>query len=137
MRHRRVRRLHRHPHPGGPRRGTRRRDHRRARHRRRRARDRPRRRRLDHPRRVHIDEVERAVDHRLPEGGYETLAGLVIAALGDLPEPGTELDVELPADPADLAYDEEPPVRFVHVEVLEVDNHVPSSVRLAIVEGGR
>ncbi|MBE1533753.1 hemolysin family protein [Actinomadura algeriensis] len=81
---------------------------------------------------VHIDEVERAIDHRLPEGGYETLAGLLIAAHGALPDPGAELDVELPADPADLAYDEEPPARFVHAEVLEVDNHVPSSVRLTI-----
>ncbi|MEV5825002.1 hemolysin family protein [Spirillospora sp. NPDC052242] len=84
---------------------------------------------------VHIDEVERAIDHRLPEGGYETLAGLVIAAHGALPDPGAELDVELPADPADLAYDEEPPARFVHAEVLDVDNHVPSSVRLTITTG--
>ncbi|WP_018657492.1 hemolysin family protein [Actinomadura flavalba] len=83
---------------------------------------------------VHVDEVERAIDHDLPEGDYETLAGLVIAAYGALPDPGTELDVELPADPADLVHTDEPPKRFVHVTILEVDNHVPSSIRLRVVE---
>ncbi|GAA1533470.1 hemolysin family protein [Actinomadura kijaniata] len=81
----------------------------------------------------HIDEVERTIDHRLPEGDYETIAGLVIAAHDALPEVGTELDIELPADPADLAHADEPPARFVHVEVLEVDNHVPSVIRLQVV----
>ncbi len=33
----------------------------------------------------HIDEVERTIDHRLPQGDYETIAGLVIAAYGALP----------------------------------------------------
>lgn len=80
----------------------------------------------------HIDEVERTLDHRLPEGDYETVAGLVIASYGALPEPGTELEIELPADPADLAHSDEPPRRFVRVEVLEVDNHVPSSIRLEV-----
>ncbi|MEO3782823.1 hemolysin family protein [Actinocorallia sp. B10E7] len=80
----------------------------------------------------HIDEIERTIDHRLPEGDYETIAGLVIAAHGSLPEPGTRLEIELPVDPADLARIEEPPRRVVSVEVLEVDNHVPSSVRLEI-----
>ncbi|MEU5884157.1 hemolysin family protein [Spirillospora sp. NPDC047279] len=81
----------------------------------------------------HIDEVERTIDHRLPEGDYETIAGLVIAAYGALPKAGTELDIELPADPADLAHADDPPVRFVRVEVLEVDNHVPSSIRLRVI----
>ncbi|WP_067823482.1 hemolysin family protein [Actinomadura kijaniata] len=81
----------------------------------------------------HIDEVERTIDHRLPEGDYETIAGLVIAAHDALPQVGTELDIELPADPADLAHADEPPARFVHVEVLEVDNYVPSVIRLQVV----
>ncbi|TDB97153.1 hemolysin family protein [Actinomadura sp. 7K534] len=80
----------------------------------------------------HIDEVERTIDHRLPEGDYETIAGLVIAEYGALPEVGAELDIELPPDPADLAHSDEPSVRFVHVTVLDVDNHVPSSIRLHV-----
>ncbi|MDX6743868.1 hemolysin family protein [Actinocorallia sp. A-T 12471] len=82
----------------------------------------------------HIDEVERTIDHRLPEGDYETIAGLVIAAHGGLPETGAKIDIELPADPADLARTDEPPTRWVHVEVLEIDNHVPSSIRLEVNE---
>ncbi|GAB2829607.1 hemolysin family protein [Actinocorallia aurea] len=80
----------------------------------------------------HIDEVERTIDAALPEGDYETIAGLVIAAHGGLPEAGVKLDIELPADPADLAMADEPPTRWVHVEVLEIDNHVPSSIRLEV-----
>lgn len=80
----------------------------------------------------HIDEVERTIDHRLPEGDYETIAGLVIASYGALPEPGTEMEIELPADPADLAHADEPPRRFVRIEVLEIENHVPSSIRLEV-----
>ncbi|MFA1542673.1 hemolysin family protein [Actinomadura monticuli] len=83
----------------------------------------------------HIDEVERTIDHRLPEGDYETIAGLVIAAYGALPEIGAELDIALPPDPADLAHMDDPSVRFVHIEVLEVDNHVPSSIRLQVTTG--
>jgi CBS domain containing-hemolysin-like protein len=83
----------------------------------------------------HIDEVERTIDHRLPEGDYETIAGLVIAAYGALPEAGAGLDIRLPDDPADLARSDDPPPRYVRVRVLEVDNHVPSSIRLEIVEG--
>ncbi|MFI6521472.1 hemolysin family protein [Spirillospora sp. NPDC050679] len=80
-----------------------------------------------------LDEVERTIDHRLPAGDYETLAGLVIAACGALPEEGTEVEVELPADPADLARGDDPPVRAARMTVLEVEDHVPASVRLRIV----
>ncbi|MBW8482712.1 hemolysin family protein [Actinomadura parmotrematis] len=82
----------------------------------------------------HVDEVERTIDHRLPAGDYETLAGLVISAFGALPRPGEQVDIELPADPADLARAGDPPVRFVRAEVLEVADHVPASVRLRIGE---
>ncbi|MGP4030292.1 hemolysin family protein [Actinomadura sp. 3N407] len=84
----------------------------------------------------HIDEVERTIDHRLPDGDYETIAGLVIAEYGALPEVGTTLDIELPPDPADLAHADEPPARFVNAEVLEVDKHVPSSIRLRVTVPG-
>ena len=81
---------------------------------------------------AHIDEVERVLGQDLPRGDYETLAGLVIAAHGDLPEPGTVLDVELPVDPADLALADKPEPRSLRVEVVTVARHVPSSIRLTL-----
>ena len=83
---------------------------------------------------VHVDEVERSLDVDLPRGDYETIAGLVIAAHGGLPEPGTELTVELPPDPGDLVHDDEPAARELHVQVLAVERHVPSRVRLELPE---
>ena len=81
---------------------------------------------------VHLDEVERAIGHRLPEGDYETVAGLLIAETGDLPEAGEVIAVELPQDPAELIADE--PMRHsLSIEVLEVERHVPSEVRVRMV----
>ncbi|WP_265523485.1 hemolysin family protein [Oerskovia flava] len=82
---------------------------------------------------VHVDEVERAVGHDLPRGDYETIAGLVIAHHGSFPEVGTQVEVELPPDPADLALPEAPPVVVMHVEVVEIDRHVPSQVRVRVL----
>ena len=81
---------------------------------------------------VHVDEVERALGVDLPRGDYETVAGLVIAAHGGLPQAGTHLTIELPLDPGDLAHDDEPTQRFLQAEVLAVDRHVPSRVRLEL-----
>jgi len=81
---------------------------------------------------VHVDEVERSLGVDLPRGDHETIAGLVIAAYGGLPEPGTTLVVELPPDPGDLVHDDEPVARELHVEVLAVERHVPSRVRLEL-----
>lgn len=81
---------------------------------------------------VHVDEVERALAVDLPRGDYETIAGLVIAAAGSLPEPGTRLSIELPPDPGDLVHEDDPEPRLLSVEVLEVERHVPSRVRLEL-----
>jgi CBS domain containing-hemolysin-like protein len=81
---------------------------------------------------VHVDEVERALGVDLPRGDYETIAGLVIAAAGSLPEPGATLDVELPPDPGDLVHEDEPARRVLYVQVLAVERHVPSRVRLEL-----
>lgn len=82
---------------------------------------------------AHVDEVERLLGTDLPHGDYETLAGLVIATHGGLPEVGTVLDVELPPDPADLVNDGDPVARYLRAEVVEVEHHVPASVRLELV----
>ncbi len=83
---------------------------------------------------VHVDEVERALGVDLPRGHYETIAGLVIAAAGALPEPGTTLTIDLPPDPGDLVHVDEPAPGHLVVEVLAVERHVPSRVRLELPE---
>ncbi len=83
---------------------------------------------------VHIDEVERAVEHDLPTGDYETIAGLAIATHGALPEPGETVSVSLEPKPSELALPDPPPERLLHVEVLEVERHVPSHLRLTLEE---
>lgn len=82
---------------------------------------------------VHLDEVARAIGHDLPEGDYETLAGLLIAHRGTLAEPGERTRILLPSDPADLA-SEHPKHRHLDLEVLEVARHVPSELRLRLLE---
>lgn len=81
---------------------------------------------------IHIDEVERSIDYDLPAGDYETIAGFVITHHGSLPSVGTTIEVDLPTDSADLIGDDDAPERYVAVEVLEVDNYVPSYVRLEL-----
>jgi CBS domain containing-hemolysin-like protein len=81
---------------------------------------------------VHVDEVERALGVDLPRGDYETIAGLVIAVAGTLPEPGATLTVELPPDPGDLVHADDPAARQLQVRVLAVERHVPSRVRLEL-----
>jgi CBS domain containing-hemolysin-like protein len=81
---------------------------------------------------VHVDEVERALGIDLPRGDYETIAGLVIAHYGGLPPEGATLEIELPPDPGELAHGDEPAPRVLRIEVLKVDRHVPSRVRLVL-----
>jgi CBS domain containing-hemolysin-like protein len=81
---------------------------------------------------VHIDEVQRSVGMDLPRGDYETIAGLVIAEHGAFPDVGTVIELELPPDPADLALPAGPRPRRLSIEVLHIDRHVPSTVRLTI-----
>lgn len=84
---------------------------------------------------VPIDEVERTIDRQLPEGDYETLAGLSIAEHGSLPPVGATIRVELPLDLADLGEADDPVPQFLRLEVLEVERHVPSRLRVEL-QGG-
>jgi CBS domain containing-hemolysin-like protein len=43
---------------------------------------------------LRADEVAEATGFRMPEGGYETLAGMVLARLGRIPDVGDDLTVE-------------------------------------------
>jgi CBS domain containing-hemolysin-like protein len=82
---------------------------------------------------VHLDEVERAIGYDLPRGDVETVAGMLIAELGALPVQGDTVTVDLPVDPAELATDE-PVRRRLMVDVLRVERHVPTEVRVRLVE---
>ncbi|WP_392508659.1 hemolysin family protein [Naumannella halotolerans] len=75
-----------------------------------------------------IDEVERVVGRDLPHGDYETIAGLLIAENGALPETGETIRLRLPDDPGDLAVTREPDPWYLEVEVREVEQYVPSLV---------
>ncbi|RMI12540.1 hemolysin family protein [Cellulomonas triticagri] len=81
---------------------------------------------------VHVDEVERAVGRDLPRDDYETIGGLVIAAHGSLPPAGTSVVVLLPDDPGELAHAGEPDPVWMRVDVLEIERHVPSLVRVTV-----
>jgi CBS domain containing-hemolysin-like protein len=81
---------------------------------------------------VPLDEVGRAVGDDLPEGAYETIAGLVIAEFGGLPAVGDAVEVNLDPDPADLAHEATPPNRALIAEVRAVDNRVPARVFVTI-----
>jgi CBS domain containing-hemolysin-like protein len=82
---------------------------------------------------VHVDEAERAIGHDLPRGDFETVAGLLIAERGALPSVGETVRIALPVDPADLVLDE-PVRRVLDVDILKVDRHVPSEVRVNLLE---
>jgi CBS domain containing-hemolysin-like protein len=82
---------------------------------------------------VHLDEVRRAIGYDLPDTDVETVAGLLIAELGALPAEGYTVVVDLPIDPAELVSDQ-PMRRRLEVDVLRVERHVPTQVRVRLVE---
>jgi CBS domain containing-hemolysin-like protein len=82
-----------------------------------------------------LDEAERAIGRDLPRGDFETLAGLLIAHSGDLPAPGDTVHLELPPEAADMVGEELQP-RRLDVEVVEVERHVPSVLRVHLPAAG-
>ncbi|MBE1273672.1 hemolysin family protein [Enterovibrio baiacu] len=82
---------------------------------------------------VHIDEVERAIGYDLPRGDVETIAGMLIAERGALPAEGETVNIELPVDPSEFASGELFK-RHLEVEVLRIERHVPTEVRVKLVE---
>lgn len=82
---------------------------------------------------VHLDEVERAIGYELPRGDVETIAGMLIAKRGALPAQGDTVLIDLPIDPAELVADM-PVRRRLEVDVLRVERHVPTEVRVRLIE---
>jgi CBS domain containing-hemolysin-like protein len=82
---------------------------------------------------MHLDEVERLLDRTLPKGEVETLAGLLILEAGELPGEGDTVSVPLPNDPDEIV-DDNPIQRRLEVEVLKVERHVPTRLRVQLIE---
>lgn len=79
-----------------------------------------------------LDEVHRLLDRELPEGDYETVAGLAIAVHGDLPAVGETVVITLPPEAADLVTDDPAPDDVLVIEIREVEKHVPATVFVAV-----
>ncbi|MBF6357729.1 HlyC/CorC family transporter [Nocardia higoensis] len=80
---------------------------------------------------VHLDEVERLLDLTLPDGDYETIAGLVISVFNGFPEAGDRVEIPLRREGVDYL-DDAPPQQTVIAEVRSVHKHVPASVFLTV-----
>ena len=79
-----------------------------------------------------LDEVVRTLDHDLPEGDYETLAGLMIAQFGGLPAVADTVEIELGITADDLLSQVPAPTRIFAAEVRALDKRVPSQVFVTI-----
>ncbi|SDL31624.1 Hemolysin, contains CBS domains [Nonomuraea maritima] len=82
------------------------------------------------PGRLRLDEVERATGVKLPESDdYDTLAGLVLARLGRMPNPGDTLTVPLTPDSDPFAEDAEDE-HLAQLTVMSLARRVPEWVRV-------
>ncbi|MFI6602923.1 hemolysin family protein [Nonomuraea sp. NPDC050536] len=82
---------------------------------------------------LRLDEVERATGIALPESDdYDTLAGLVLARLGRMPDPGDSVMVAFTPDSDPFA--DEPQEAEAELTVLSLNRRVPEWVRLAPVQ---
>ena len=79
-----------------------------------------------------LDDVERVIGHRLPEGDYETIAGLLIHEHGDLPRVGDVITLRLEPTIGERTLHDDAPATIVTFEVEEIGRHVPSKVRIEI-----
>lgn len=82
---------------------------------------------------VHVDELERAIGHDLPDVDVETVAGLLIAERGALPAVGDTVQIALPSDPGEVVRGSAV-TRHLEVDVLAIERHVPTELRVRLVE---
>jgi magnesium and cobalt exporter, CNNM family len=78
---------------------------------------------------LHLDEAQRLLDQQLPEGDYETMAGLLIESLGRLPAVGDRVDIPLPSDFAGWP---PAPAKVLTATVQSVERRVPSEVFVSV-----
>ncbi len=81
-----------------------------------------------------LDEVARELGHDLPQGDFETVAGLAMARRGNLVAEGDVVELELEPDTVELAHLDDPPRRLVRLHVDAVEHHVPAVLRVELVE---
>jgi CBS domain containing-hemolysin-like protein len=77
---------------------------------------------------LRVDEVGDLTGIELPQGDYDTVAGLLLERLGRVAEAGDAVAVELPVHGLDGL------PRRADIEVLTVDRHVPERIRLRTSE---
>ena len=80
-----------------------------------------------------VDEVERRINHKLPDGDFETLSGLLIHEVGDLPTEGDVIELTLEPTAGERVLHAEG--RVVRFEILAIERHVPARVRIQFDEG--
>lgn len=80
---------------------------------------------------VPIDEAERQIGHQLPRGDYETVSGMLIAYLQDLPAADTTVRIPLQQTAEDLISDE-PVTRYLEAKVVSLGRHVPELIELSV-----
>jgi CBS domain containing-hemolysin-like protein len=68
------------------------------------------------------------LDQRLPEGDYETVAGLLMQHFGRLPAIGDTIEIALPPDVAA----DPPQPKLLAAIVKTVDRRVPASVLVSV-----
>ncbi|MCT2060930.1 MULTISPECIES: hemolysin family protein [Dietzia] len=83
---------------------------------------------------THLDEVERLLDITLPEVDAETLGGLVIETIGDLPDVGARVDIPLPDTDVleEISTD-----RVLRTEVRRIERRVPAELHVVVEEAAR
>ncbi|MEV4167860.1 hemolysin family protein [Nonomuraea sp. NPDC049709] len=85
------------------------------------------------PGRLRLDEVERATGIALPESGdYDTLAGLVLARLGRMPNAGDTITV--PVTPETDPFTQDTGEYLAELTVMSLNRRVPEWVRLTPVQ---
>lgn len=84
---------------------------------------------------LHVDEAQRVIDQRLPDGDYETVAGLLMQSSGRLPEVGDTIEIALPLEAADLVVDAESQPKVLAFTVRSVDRRVPALVYVSVQDG--
>lgn len=82
------------------------------------------------PGEMHLDEAQRVLDQRLPEGDYETVAGLLMQHFGRLPDVGDTIEIALPPDVAA----DPPQPKLLAATVKTLDRRVPASVLVSVQE---